>query len=159
MGIPRNQLPPQIQALLRSAAAAGPVVGIHAVPQTGIRGRRRDSGYRSALEERYAQRLALLLGCHEIAWWEYEPMRLRLGPVGARLTYCPDFMVMPRAGGRIEAHEVKGHWDIKGRNKVKMAARLFPWIRFRGVQGGRRGEWSFEEFLGPTLLEHDPNGF
>jgi hypothetical protein len=53
--------------------------------------------------------------------------------------YTPDFIVV-RFSGAIEAHEVKGFWRDDAKVKIKVAARLFPWIRFIVVQK-INGDW------------------
>lgn len=46
--------------------------------------------------------------------------------------YTPDFIVIGVA--TIEAHEVKGFWRDDAKVKIKVAARMFPWIKFIVVQ-------------------------
>ncbi|WP_175904178.1 hypothetical protein [Burkholderia seminalis] len=60
--------------------------------------------------------------------------------------YTPDFAVM-LASGRLEAHEVKGHWQDDARVKVKVAADQYP-VRFIAVTAGpaKSGGWQTEEF-------------
>jgi hypothetical protein len=76
----------------------------------------------------------------EIEWYLYEGLRLRLAK---RLTYCPDFLVMTNEG-YLECWEVKGVWLESAKNKVKVAASIFP-FRFVGAMR-KKGEWQFEEF-------------
>jgi len=87
-------------------------------------------------ETRYAQSLE-----HDrqarmhVRWWGFQVLKLRLGG-GA--WYTPDFTVISRAGA-IECHEYKGHWEEAARVRIKVAASLYPWIRFVVVKGSRNG--------------------
>jgi len=96
-----------------------------------------DSGM-NKLEQRYAQEVLtprLLAG--ELAWFEYEPLRLAIAP---NTTYTPDFCAL-RVDGGFECHEVKQMWVGKdgservgykedARVKVKLAAQAFPFFEF-----------------------------
>lgn len=48
--------------------------------------------------------------------------------------------------GSLELHEVKGHWEDDARVKIKVAARMHPWFRFRAVKAARGGRWEYEDF-------------
>jgi len=111
------------------------------------RGRRaQPSGAMNQTEIAYARHLDALRTAGEIAWFRWEPMKLRLGK-NWKTSYCPDFMVMG-VDGLIEFHEVKGHWEDDARVKIKVAARLFPMYKFIAIKKGRVGEssWKVEEF-------------
>jgi hypothetical protein len=90
-------------------------------------------------EQEYAGYLEAMRRLHEIVWWRYEPLKLRL----ARATYyTPDFLVLTCT--RIELHEVKGHWEDDARVKWKTAAEMNPWAAFAAAQregGGWKIEW------------------
>lgn len=77
----------------------------------------------------------------EIQWWDFEPMRFRIG-VGA--FYKPDFIVVDGIG-QVLAYETKGHWREAARARIKVAADRFPWVRFIAVTSTRAGGWNFEE--------------
>lgn len=79
----------------------------------------------SKTEANYAEELQRLLVCGEIVDWKHEPASFRLP--GEKNTYRPDFMVKT-LGGRIEIHEVKGHW----RDDAKVKAKVFDgtWTTF-----------------------------
>jgi hypothetical protein len=79
--------------------------------------------YKNKWERMYAQRLGILLHAQAITWWDYECLKLRLADA---TFWTPDFAVETR--GRLEVHEVKGHWREDARIKVKLAAKLFPWL-------------------------------
>jgi hypothetical protein len=79
--------------------------------------------YKSKWERMYAQRLGVLLHAQAITWWDYECLKLRLADA---TFWTPDFAVESR--GRLAVHEVKGHWREDARIKVKLAAKLFPWL-------------------------------
>lgn len=78
-------------------------------------------------------------------------------PLANGLRYKLDFLVATDATNGHEdrvscviGYEVKGHRRPTGIAKVKMAARLFPWIAFKLVtkQGKRRGGgWDIEPVL------------
>lgn len=93
-------------------------------------------------EARYAEHLNALQQAGRVAAWGYEAVKLRLAD---RTFYTPDFLVVTADGG-LEMHEVKGHWEDDARVKIKVAARLFPWFRFRAVRVGRGNVWDMEEF-------------
>jgi hypothetical protein len=104
-----------------------------------------ESGYAQVLEARRAAKL--------IAWWAFEPFKLRLA--GATY-YTPDFAVLTQsepfreAGSELEFHEVKGFWRDDARVKIKVAAEHFPFrflvVTKRKVRDG--GGWLFEEIEG-----------
>jgi hypothetical protein len=97
----------------------------------------------NALEERFATDvLALLVLAKEISWWEFEPLRLRLG---GSAFYRPDFVAVD-AKGQVVCYEVKGHWREAARARIKIAAERFPWMRFHAVKHDRRGGWIYETF-------------
>jgi len=53
------------------------------------------------------------------------------------------------AGGELEIHEVKGHWEDDSRAKWKIAAELHRWAKFLAITRARdRGlgaGWSIEQ--------------
>lgn len=104
---------------------------------------RHQAGQMNGLEKRYAQYLEVRRITGEIQRYMFEPLKIKL----ANATfYNPDFYVV-MADGSIEIHETKGHWEDDSRVKIKIAARMFPEIKFVGVQWLRRvKEWKFEEF-------------
>ena len=104
---------------------------------------RHESGTMNKLEARYAEHLELRKRTGEIRAYEFEPMKLRL----AKSTFIDvDFLVV-LAEGLIELHEVKGHWEDDARVKIKVAARMFPWWRFQGVQWDKQTkDWKYEVF-------------
>lgn len=107
-------------------------------------------GKMNGLEKKYAQHLEERKLCREIVDYRFEPMKLRLAPS----TFLDmDFLVV-LADTRFEAlplvvelHETKGHWEDDARVKIKVAATMFPWWRFVGVQWNKAmKDWKFEEF-------------
>jgi len=89
-----------------------------------------------------AEVLALQLAGGLIRWYEFEPMRLRLG---GSAFYRPDFIVIDGIG-QVLAYETKGHWREAARARIKIAASRFPWIRFVAVKRDRWGKWNYESF-------------
>lgn len=79
----------------------------------------------------------------------FEPIKFRLAD---RTYYTPDY-IMLAMDGTIEAHEVKGSWKAPGQDdsrvKIKVAAELFPWIKFIAIEAKPRpkkygGGWEFK---------------
>lgn len=108
------------------------------------RGRRRQPGVMNKLEADYARHLEARKHAGEVAWYEFEPVKLKLGN-DWKTTILVDFFVMLE-NGELEAHEVKGGWFAEhNRAKLKVAARLFP-FRFLVVRRQRvRDPWQYEE--------------
>jgi hypothetical protein len=74
-------------------------------------------------EAEYAGMLELRKRAGEVAWYAFEPFKIRLAD---RTFYDIDFGVM-LADGRLEVHEVKGGFITDdGRVKLKVAAEHFP---------------------------------
>lgn len=94
-------------------------------------------------ETRYAEILECRLKRGEIHRWDFEPIRLKLGPDN-KTTYTPDFMVIGN-DGFIELIDVKGGFIMEDAMlKLKLAAKLFPMFTFRMAQY-RNGEWTETE--------------
>ena len=113
------------------------------------------------IEEAYATILSAWQAAGIVHAWRFEAVTLRLA---ADLRYTPDFWVV-LDDGTVCCDEVKGFWQPQARIKIKAAARLFPWFRFRGVESLTRmskkrraavlakcgvrtvnGDWLYEEF-------------
>lgn len=92
-------------------------------------------------EARYADHLAMLEREGKVVGWDYEGFKLRLAD---KTFYTPDFLVI-LADGRIELHEVKGHWEDDARVKIKVAAAQKPWFTFVAVKWVKGG-WEYERF-------------
>lgn len=96
------------------------------------------------LERDWAQELDLRRLAGDVQAWSYEGIRLSLGP-GA--WYTPDFLVV-RGDGFLECHETKGYWREAARVRIKVAAGLFPYLRFLAIQRAPEGSaerWAIEE--------------
>jgi hypothetical protein len=134
----------QIAATLGGGARAADSVAVR--PDHPAEGRvmLRQSG--AGMNKTEALFFAHLKATHPGAWIEREPMALKLGN-GVR--YNPDFMVADPAGSsRLTAYEVKGHMRDDAAVKLKVAARLFPFIRFVLVWRDRRaGTWATQEIF------------
>ena len=102
-------------------------------------------GVMNKTEARYASEvLDVRKAAGEIAEYWYESVKLRLAD-GSWFTV--DFFVM-LSDGRLEAHEVKGHWRTAERVRIKVAAERYPFI-FTSAQRRRKkegGGWKVEEF-------------
>jgi len=92
------------------------------------------------LETSYAGLLELRRRAGEILAWEFERLTLVLAD-GTR--YTPDFLVV--FSDHFEIHETKGFWRDDARVKIKVAATIFPWFRFVGVER-KKGAWHYEQF-------------
>jgi len=94
------------------------------------------------LEQGYAARLDLRVRAGDVACWEFEGIRLRLGE-GAY--YKPDFLVI-RPSGAVELHETKGFWREAARVRIRAAAERYWYFRFVAVKNDRANGWTVEEF-------------
>jgi len=101
---------------------------------------RMKSGKMNKTERRYAKHLEVLKQSGEVAWYEFEPMNLKLAD---KCFYRVDFLVMMKSG-QLECHEVKGYWTDDALVKIKTAAAKFPFrfIALRLVNG----DWEIREF-------------
>ena len=79
-------------------------------------------GQMNRTEAEYAALLEQRRRAGEVAWWKFEGIKFRLGD---NCHYSPDFVVM-LTGGRMQIHEVKGHWQDDAKVKIKVAADLYP---------------------------------
>jgi hypothetical protein len=101
-------------------------------------------GVMNKTETAYAVTLEQRKAAGEVAWYNFEGLKFRLAD---NTFYTPDFAVL-LAGGALEAHEVKGHWQDDARAKIKIAADMYP-LRFVAVQALPKkagGGWKVEEF-------------
>ena len=101
-------------------------------------------GQMNKTEAEYAALLEQRRRAGEVAWFKFEGMKFRLGD---NCHYTPDFAVM-LSGGRMQMHEVKGHWQDDARVKIKAAAEAYPFefiaVRKRSKKDG--GGFAVEEF-------------
>src|SRR5262249_48727661 len=92
-------------------------------------------GAMNKTEEAYSTHLQGLVIAGEIQWFKFEALKLRL----ADNTFCsPDLLVMT-AARELEVHEVKGFWEDDARVKIKVAASLFPMLRFIAAKKAKGG--------------------
>jgi len=98
-------------------------------------------------EAAYAEELRLMELSGEVRAFIFEPLRLVLAhnTKGGRnaTTYTPDFLVV--YDDCFEFVEVKGFWRDDAKVKIKVAAELFPWFRFRAVRYVNK-RWVDESF-------------
>lgn len=87
-------------------------------------------------EKAYAQQLDFRQKAGEILFWRYESVTLKLAD---RTTYTPDFLEVDREG-YITFAEVKGFLRDDAAAKFKIAAKLYPWARFKMIRL-KRGAW------------------
>ena len=91
-------------------------------------------------EQAFSQLLARDLALGTITWWDFEPMKLRLGE-GA--WYTPDFGVM-LSDQSFEFYEVKGFWREAARVRIKVAAERYPMFQFTAVKKDKELGWVYE---------------
>lgn len=101
-------------------------------------------GVMNKTEEAYARLLRDRQLAGEIAWYEFEGVKLRLAD---STFYSPDFAVM-LASGELQMHEVKGFWTDDAKVKIKVAANKFPFhfIAAYPRKKSEGGGWIFQEF-------------
>lgn len=93
------------------------------------------------LETAFAAELKLRLRAAELEWWAFEPFRFRIG-TGAH--YTPDFAALDHEA-HLTLYEVKGRWEEAARVRIKVAAHLYPMLRFVAVTRPPREGWQYEE--------------
>ena len=92
-------------------------------------------------EADFAQHLELRKVAGELIYWDFEPIRFRLGD-GA--WYKPDFMVVDNQYLQT-IFEVKGRWMEAARVRIKVAAERYWMYRFIAVKRDRKAGWVYEE--------------
>lgn len=144
MGITSQQFA-EMQARLAAKKKAPTVAPIPTVAELhkSVRGPDPLTGitYRSKLERDFHLKIR-----DQYLYCEYEPLRLRLA---RNAHYTPDFITEDR-DGKLIAWEVKGFWREAARVRIKVAARLFPWLTFKAVRRQRKadgGGWDYEDIL------------
>ena len=108
----------------------------------------RDRGMNKT-ERKYSLYLKALLRAGEIAWFEYEPIKLRLADA---CQYIPDFMVVTK-DGHIEIHDTKAWWakakkvGIEGDSLVKMKGIAEKYPMFKVLATWEKdGKWEQRVF-------------
>ena len=107
------------------------------------------------LERLFADHLKWMQEVRLIEWWKFEGITLTLarsrnGVKGAR--FCPDFCTMDNEG-RLTCWETKGFMREAAHARLKIAAELFPGIRFVLVKRVA-GEWIFTDYSdGKAVME------
>jgi hypothetical protein len=104
--------------------------------------------YRSKWEQDYVvEELDPAKACGLVWNWHYEAVSFVLVPASEHqrgVRYVPDFIVID-PNGRMEIHEVKGHWMPGAKHKVKALAKMLaptPVYVLRKVAG----RWERERF-------------
>ena len=93
------------------------------------------------LEERYSINLDIAKRQGIIEDWRYEAIRFKLGD-GAY--YKPDFLIVYK--DYFEIHETKGHWRIAAKVRIKTAAMLYPWFKFKAIYYDKKKGFYSEDF-------------
>lgn len=102
------------------------------------------TGERNKLEASYERHLEARKQAGEVLWYKFEGMKFRLAD---KCSYCPDFAVL-LANGEVELHETKSYWVGGAKEKIKIAAELYP-FRFIAVYAIPKkdgGGFRYEEF-------------
>lgn len=79
------------------------------------------------------------LRAHGFRWIGIQSLTLKLGD---DCRYSPDFITIS-ISGELTAREVKGFFRDDAKVKIKVAARMFPWIKFIVVRKDKSG-WTHE---------------
>lgn len=101
------------------------------------------------------ERMVPRLISRDVTWAQFEPFKLRLA---AATFYTPDFAAVT-GDGQLECWEIKTTWRGRrhagkagfqedARVKIKVAATVFPFLRFRVAQHDARDQfepWKIEE--------------
>lgn len=91
----------------------------------------------NGIETAYYHYLNVLLKSNSIKRFDFEPEKLKL----AKATYySPDFRVI-KNDNSIEFHETKGFWRDDARVKIKLAAKLHPYVFIAVTR--KKGKWIF----------------
>jgi hypothetical protein len=101
------------------------------------------AGQMNKTEQAYSDELKKLEAAGEILFWKFEPLKLRLAD-NTFLTV--DFLVIQK-NREIELHDSKGSrftYQEDAKVKMKVAAELFPFFRFK-VAFKVKGGWDVEE--------------
>lgn len=110
-------------------------------------------GDMNGVERAFALKLADGVKAGTVLWWRFEAVNLRLG---AATFYRPDFLTLA-PDGQLHVYETKAWWkggkgkpgrvgwQEDARVKIKVAAGLFPWLRFHAAWC-RDGVWEVEDF-------------
>lgn len=96
---------------------------------------RMKAGERNNLEKAYELHLEALRQAGEIQWYKFEGMKFRLAD---NCFYTPDFCVL-LANGEMEMHETKSIWRDGAKEKIRIAAELYP-FRFIAVYAKTKKE-------------------
>lgn len=81
-----------------------------------------------------------LLRALDCSWIGIQNVTLKLGH---DCRYTPDFFVID-IDRRVIAYEVKGFFRDDAKVKIKVAARMFPWIEFQVVRKTKAGGWEHQ---------------
>lgn len=114
-------------------------------------GTRRKPGEMNKIERAWADNLELDKRAGNILWYEFEPVKLVVGP---DMTLKPDFMVMDK-DGVVRFDEIKDTWKVGGKRKahveedawqkLKLAADKFWMFKFRIVAHLPGNQWEIKE--------------
>lgn len=144
---PLQVTPEQNDAILRQLAAGKDPRSI-VLTRTKATRKGAKLGEMNGLEGEYARLLELRKQAGEIHDWKYEAIRLRIAFGNKPAWYKPDFLIV-NADGSLHAHETKGWWKTDARLRIKVAAGVYPWIKFVGVRKLKKkdgGGFEYENF-------------
>lgn len=110
------------------------------------RGVRHKPGVMNGLERQLAAYLEAEINLGSVEWYAFESITLKLAD---DTRYTPDFLVM-MADGTLECWEAKGFFRDDAKVKIKVAARLFPFVFrvFRSKPKRDGGGWEITTYGG-----------
>lgn len=102
------------------------------------------SGERNKLEAAYESHLELRKQSGEILWYQFEGVTFKLAN---NTRYTPDFAVL-LANREMQFHETKSYWMDGAKEKIKIAAEMFPFqfIAVYAIPKRDGGGFRYEEF-------------
>lgn len=77
----------------------------------------------------------MYIRCLGFAWIGVQNITLKLGH---DCRYTPDFVTVDK-NGHLDVREVKGFFRDDAKVKIKVAARMFPWMTFQVVRKAKTG--------------------
>lgn len=133
-------------AALRISDEQARVLGIEAhIPKRAARPANLDEWGRNKLEAKFGRFLDDLKARGDIKDHRFGSVKFRLAK---RTWYEPDYCVI-RSDNSIVIYECKGHWEDDARVKIKVAAEMYPHLRWVAVRWvAAAGGWDFEHFEG-----------
>jgi hypothetical protein len=109
--------------------------------KAGRPGSGKDEFGRNKLEAKFGRYLDYIKQRGDIKDYRFESVKFRLAK---RTWFTPDYYAI-RSDDAHLVFEVKGHWEDDARVKIKVAAEMYPHLRWAAVRWVDSG-WDFEYF-------------